>query len=65
MGSTKLRVDALEECVLYDADGEMVGVLPKQDIVVMKIVDPVICRTTLLVIDRAILERGGMVRLRG
>jgi len=62
-----MRATVLQDAVLYDADGAPTCVLAQQDLVAVRVIHETATgdAVTLLIVDRALLERGGVVRVGG
>lgn len=58
-----VRVRVLQDTVLYDAAGAPRCVLAQQDLIALRVTTNE--TVTLLLVDRALLERGGVVRVGG
>ena len=70
----EMRAIVLQDAVLYGADGAPTCVLAQQDLVAVRVTletpgtNPPLTEggvITLLIVDRALLERGGVVRVGG
>lgn len=59
----EIRATVLTQAVVYDSTGRTIHALPEQDIVAVRIESG--DAVTFLVVDRSLLERGGVVRVGG
>ncbi len=58
-----VRAVVLTQTSLYDAEGRLVAHLAPQDLIAVRVTNDE--TVTLLLVDRALLERGGVVRVGG
>ena len=63
----EVHVEPLTMTSIYDAEGRLIAHLAQQDLVAVRVIHETATgdAVTLLIVDRALLERGGVVRVGG
>lgn len=60
-----MRSEVLDEVTITDRDGNPVARLARQDVLVVRIEAAAGAHPLVLVVDRALVGRGGVVRVKG